>query len=116
MKEIEANRKLDLSDQAGGATEGIDPEAEKKKIVAEIVRNFQKSTAFVKDPTVGMLEKIVMAKKLLTEHKQANKEMITKQNRLKMECEKALILTQKARDFKEVPKKEKKEKEVNYFA
>jgi hypothetical protein len=62
-------------------------------MVQGIVKGYQSSIAFAKDPTVGILDKINMAKKLLTEHRQANKEMITKQNRLKMECEKTMHLT-----------------------
>jgi hypothetical protein len=62
MKEIDANRKLDVSDQAGGANAQANPEDEKKKIVAAIVKSFQQSTAFAKDPNVSMLDKIKMAK------------------------------------------------------
>jgi hypothetical protein len=41
MKELDANRKLDVSDQAGGIIEGANAEDEKKRIVAQISKSYQ---------------------------------------------------------------------------
>lgn len=62
------------------------------------------------------MERIAIAKRAITEARNNTKQLVTKQNNIKMECEKAFALTKKAEEFKEPAPKEVKEKPVNLFS
>ena len=70
MKELDAARELDLTDQGGGKDKpaGETVEDAKKRAATEIQTAFKESLKFTGDPTVSIFDKIKETKKLIVAH------------------------------------------------
>ena len=96
--------------------EVYNPEAEKRKVVAEVNKKWLKVQQMASNTTIPMVERIAQMKQEIHRQKQRNKELATKQNRIKFDSEKAIILTEKAKHFQDPPQPRKVNQEESIFS